>query len=161
MTLFSNLIITLVLDLELHKPTTEEASHILGVEHETRHQETMDVPVNRTMEHRRLVIACYYLTSALSTFHKKLESVVWCPYLDKCLSTIAESKDPSDQLLVCQVRLQNVVRRTTEAYIHLIRDGTPSKPGVSNLIMLYIQTLRSQLAEVKNKIPSQLACNSM
>ncbi|CAD6451181.1 a050582f-3851-4c7e-a574-b40de4d79dac [Sclerotinia trifoliorum] len=159
MTLFSNLIVTLVLDLELHKPTTEEASHILGVEHETRHHEMMDVPVNRTMEHRRLVIACYYLTSALSTFHKKLESIVWCPYLDKCLSTIAESKDPSDELLVCQVRLQNVVRKTTEAYIHLIRDGTPSKPGASNLIMLYIQTLRSQLAEVKNKIPPHLDCN--
>ncbi|KAF5870640.1 putative transcription factor cys6 protein [Botrytis fragariae] len=155
MTLFSNFIVTLVIDLQLHQPTSDEA-HTLGLEHEFRHQETMEVPLTRNMEHRRLVIACYYLTSTLSTFHKKLEGVVWCPYLDKCLSKLEERKDPSDELLINQVRLQQVVRKTVESYINLIRDGTPDQPGSSTLIMLYIQTLKSQLAEVKKKIPSHL-----
>lgn len=62
MTLFSNLIVTLVIDLQLHQPTSDE-SHILGLEHEFRHHEMMEVPMTRNMEHRRLVIACYYLTS--------------------------------------------------------------------------------------------------
>ncbi|ESZ90027.1 hypothetical protein SBOR_9583 [Sclerotinia borealis F-4128] len=125
MTLFTHLIITLVLDLELHKPTIVEASHILGVEHETRHHDMMEVPVNRTMEHRRLAIACYYLTSTLSTSQKRLESVVWCPYFDLCLSKVEERKDQSDDLLVNQIRLQRVVHKTAEAYIQQIRDGTP------------------------------------
>lgn len=63
MTLFCHLIITLVVDLELHKPTVEETSHILGVEHETRHHEMMEIPINRNIEQRRLVLACYLLTS--------------------------------------------------------------------------------------------------
>lgn len=182
MALFSHLIISLVVDLELHKPTVEEASHIFGVEYETRHHEMMEVPVNRTIEQRRLVLACYLLTStyvntpfqrlscmnkanfqdySLSSSHKKLEGVVWCPYLDQCLSKLEERKDPSDELLISQVRLQRVVHNAVEAYIQMIRDGKPSLPGNSTIIMLYIQTLKSQLAEVKNKIPSHLAENSM
>ncbi|KAI9650910.1 hypothetical protein NHQ30_000945 [Ciborinia camelliae] len=159
MTLFTHLIITLVIDLELHKPTIEESSHIWGAEHEPRHHEMMEVPVNRTMEHRRLVIACYYLTSTLSTSHKRLESVVWCPYLDQCLSKIEERNQSSDDLLLTQVRLQRVASKIAEAYIQVIRDGAPDQPGNSTLIMLYIQTLKSQLAEVKNKIPSHLSDN--
>lgn len=89
-----------------------------------------------------------------------MEGVVWCPYLDKCLSKLEERKDPSDDLLINQARLQNVVRKTAESYINLIRDGTPDQPGSSTLIMLYIQTLKSQLAEVKKKIPSHLNENS-
>ncbi|KAB8292085.1 hypothetical protein EYC80_007830 [Monilinia laxa] len=159
MALFSHLIISLVVDLELHKPTVEEASHIFGVEYETRHHDMMEVPVNRTIEQRRLVIACYLLTSTLSSSHKKLEGVVWCPYLDQCLSKLEERKDPSDELLINQVRLQRVMHNAAEAYIQMIRDGKPSLPGNSTIIMLYIQTLKSQLAEVKNKIPSHLAEN--
>lgn len=62
--MFSHMIIALVLDLELHKPTIEELPHIWGVEHENRHSDMMEVPGNRTMEHRRLALACYHLTSA-------------------------------------------------------------------------------------------------
>lgn len=93
----------------------------------------------------------------LSIFHKKLESIVWCPYLDQCLSKLEESRDPSDELLISQVRLQHVMRKTAEAYVQLIRDGTPSQPGNSALIMLHIKTLKLQLADVTNRIPSHLA----
>lgn len=62
MTLFSNLIVALVVDLQLHQPTSEE-SHNSGLEQEFRHNEMMEVPLTRNMEHRRLVLACYYLTS--------------------------------------------------------------------------------------------------
>lgn len=99
-------------------------------------------------------------TSSLSSFHKRLESVVWCPYLDKCLSKLEEAEDQYDSLLINQVRLQRVLHKTAEAYIQLIRDGTPSLPGNSSLIVLYIQTLKSQVVEVKNKIPLHLADNS-
>ncbi|RAL59102.1 hypothetical protein DID88_006748 [Monilinia fructigena] len=117
MALFSHLIISLVVDLELHKPTVEEASHIFGVEYETRHHDMMEVPVNRTTEQRRLVLACYLLTSTLSSSHKKLEGVVWCPYLDQCLSKLEERKDPSDELLINQIPSHLVENRALNLQI--------------------------------------------
>ncbi|KAK9319612.1 hypothetical protein V1517DRAFT_310580 [Lipomyces orientalis] len=152
LTVFSHLCISLTLDMELHKPAPKESRAAACAIHTK-----IQVPETRTMEHRRLALACYLLSSITATFHHKAECLSWSRYLSQCLQMLEDVKEfPSDEFFVYQIRLQRIIEKTTPVVIQ-IQDMEPEESN--RLIGLYVRALRSQLAEVTSKIPSHLAGN--
>ncbi|KAK9481549.1 hypothetical protein V1527DRAFT_455903 [Lipomyces starkeyi] len=152
LTVFSHLCVSLTLDLELHKPAPKESRATSCTTHPK-----IQVPETRTMEHRRLALACYLLSSIAATYHHKVECLSWSRYLDQCLQMLEDSKEyPSDEFFVYQIRLQRIIKKMTSIVIQ-IQDMEHEKS--TRLIELYVRALKSQLAEVKSKIPSHLAGN--
>lgn len=61
LTAYSHLCIVIALDMELHKPTHKENMDFWGAQHNM--PGSIEIPTDRTMEHRRLALACYLLSS--------------------------------------------------------------------------------------------------
>lgn len=60
-TAYSHLCIAITLDMELHKPAYKENTHVWSARH--GFPKSIEIPAGRTMEHRRLALGCYLLTS--------------------------------------------------------------------------------------------------
>lgn len=130
LTVLSHLCISLTLDLELQKrcPMDGNISHIFPRSMPSQFQGKVRIPGQRNIEHRRTALACYFLTSrfvlyfvsswiwtnrrstSASSFHSRVESLSWSPYLEECLKVLENSKEaPGDSLLVHFVKVQSII----------------------------------------------------
>ncbi|OKL61994.1 hypothetical protein UA08_02544 [Talaromyces atroroseus] len=93
----------------------------------------------------------------IAFFHHKAELLPWSPYLDDCLKLLDDAKETfSDELLICQVRLQQILSNTTMLYARL--RGSESEQS-TRLVVPYIRSLKRQVESLRSQIPEHVAAN--
>ena len=60
-TVYSHLCIAIILDMGLHRPAYKENIHVWNAQQDI--PKSVEIPQDRTMEHRRLALGCYLLSS--------------------------------------------------------------------------------------------------
>jgi hypothetical protein len=148
------LAIAVIADLGLNKPLTKSPQHTV-LSYNARGCQKPVRPSKRTMEERRAVIGVFWLSSMVSTYFERIDSLRWTPYLDECLNMLAENQEcSSDLLLSYLVRLQILYEKSCEATWHDHVDGSRSPNSIT--MRFYMQALLSQFEEVKKSIIPEL-----
>ncbi|OKP08281.1 hypothetical protein PENSUB_5648 [Penicillium subrubescens] len=149
------LAISLVYDLRLFKPSSKDVEVMMTIT-QGRADDNSQSPADKTphelLERQRAVLACFILSSNISSHLGRQDALRWTPQTEDALRLIAMSKPcHSDELFVSQVRLQLLkqraedIRRQDEAdYL-----STGSTPLASAPRLFYIKALRRQLQELR------------
>ncbi|OJJ36146.1 hypothetical protein ASPWEDRAFT_134843 [Aspergillus wentii DTO 134E9] len=160
LSVFSHLCTALTLDLELHSHPGESIMNKLfpGSMPPNFHGK-IRVPKERSNEHRRTALACYFITSSAATFHSRVESLSWSAYLDDCLKALEHTKEaPGDEVLVYLVKLQLIASKATTVRVQI---GDVESEQSTRLIGPYVSSLNSQLASIKSQMPAHLVTNNV
>lgn len=142
----ASLVKSLVYDFCLNKPSRPPGMAIC-----VRSREEPLPPREKTMDEKRAVLACFYITSQISHVMKRVDALVWTPYLDECLRQL--SREPSwegDELLVVLVRIQLLTEQLTRAIWQSPESVAPA---------YFSSALKSQLLDLREKLPAQMLEN--
>jgi hypothetical protein len=151
------LAIAIIADLGLNKPLAKCPQHMI-LSYDARGCPKPVHPSKRTMEERRAVVGVFWLSSVVSTYFKRIDSLRWTPYLNECLNMLVENQEcSSDLLLSYLVRLQLLDEKSYEGTWHDNVDGSRSPNSIT--MRFYMQALLSQLEEIKKSITPELQQN--
>ncbi|OJK03485.1 hypothetical protein ASPACDRAFT_111277 [Aspergillus aculeatus ATCC 16872] len=157
LTVFSHLSTALTLDLELQRREVRGVSYLQHLAVPLQFQGKIRVPDARTQEHRRMVVACFLLTSSAATFHGRVESLSWSPYLEECLTVLKDINEaPGDALLVGLVKLQLIAAKVTRVWA---QSGDCKTDEGTRMIGPFVASLNMELAAVRDQAPAHLKTN--
>ncbi|RAH49980.1 Zn(II)2Cys6 transcription factor domain-containing protein [Aspergillus brunneoviolaceus CBS 621.78] len=160
LTVFSHLCTALTLDLELQRREGSGVSRVGYRQHlavPRQFQGKIRVPDARTHEHRRMVVACFLLTSSAATFHGRVESLSWSPYLEECLTVLEDTNEaPGDALLVGLVKLQLIAAKVARVWA---QSGDGKTDEGTRMIGPFVASLNMELAAVRHQAPAHLKTN--
>ncbi|XXG98263.1 hypothetical protein Hte_004586 [Hypoxylon texense] len=139
-TLFSQLIVTLVCDLGLHRPVPDGPSIFCAPSKDGDPRMTSFYR-RRTHEEQRAVLGAFVVTSMISNVFKHAPGLRWSPLFDSYLSNLAQDSTVSqDESLIAQVRMQLIVNQMYDDSWQTSTGGGPPP--------LYLSALRSQLHDI-------------
>ncbi|KAF2084027.1 hypothetical protein K490DRAFT_50133, partial [Saccharata proteae CBS 121410] len=145
---YTQLAMAFVFELRLNKPSPEE-TRMLPVNSSIQSCSTATGGA-RSLEERRAVLACYVMSSVISSYFAQIDAMQWTPYMNESLVLLSQSTDsPSDELFAYQVRLQ-VIEREFE-----FTKATTMPP------VFYFKALQTKLEEVKATLPPHLQRNEI
>ncbi|KAH9219321.1 hypothetical protein DL95DRAFT_63455 [Leptodontidium sp. 2 PMI_412] len=144
------LAMSLALDLRLNKPLIDEGGHKfarmvacgLGAPSEVH-----------TLEQRRAVLGCFFLSSWISIFLGRIDPLQWTPQMDEHLRVIEDSKECiADERFAIQIRTQLLLHRSCQ-----MRDFESEHSHSSKIpSSFYVKALQSELHDIRASIPSHL-----
>ncbi|KAL9068817.1 MAG: hypothetical protein Q9161_005904 [Pseudevernia consocians] len=141
---FTQLAMTLVFDLRLNKPLSDE-SNMLPVGSLAGGCAVPRGPA-RSMEERRAVLGCFVMSSIVSSYFAQIDAMQWTPYMEECLEVLSQNRDcPYDEMFAHQVLLQRTAGELENAR------GTTTVPS-----SFYVAALRLKMDEIKANISPQL-----
>ncbi|KAK9366602.1 hypothetical protein V1509DRAFT_641574 [Lipomyces kononenkoae] len=130
LTVFTQLALSLLYDLELHKSVVNDSQLASGW---GALYSKFAITTTRTMEHRRAALGCFLLNSITVPSHRKRDRLHWTPYLEECLQNLEEKREyPTDERFAHQIRLQLIADKALPYPVH------------------------NELLEAKSKIPPHL-----
>ncbi|KAJ6119131.1 hypothetical protein N7523_003411 [Penicillium sp. IBT 18751x] len=149
------LAISLVYDLRLFKPSSTDVEVMMMITQgraDDNNQSPADETPYELLERQRAVLACFILSSNISSHLGRQDALRWTPQMEEALRLITTNEScASDELFVSQVRLQLLkqraedIRRQDEAdYL-----STGATPMASVPRLFYLKTLRRQLQELR------------
>ncbi|KAK7420978.1 hypothetical protein QQZ08_010151 [Neonectria magnoliae] len=109
-------------------------------------------PRLRSMEERRAVLAIWFLTSVMTSFIGKMDTLRWTTHMDDCLKALERDRDsPSDEVLAAFIKYQLVAE---EAQKLLVRDVM----GESSQTPTYVfkKGMLARLQEIREGLPPNL-----
>ncbi|KAI1416890.1 hypothetical protein F5Y13DRAFT_101537, partial [Hypoxylon sp. FL1857] len=139
-TLFSQLIVTLVCDMGLHRPQPDGPPMFCtsNKDHDPR---ITNVPRIRTEEVQRAVLGAFIVTSQVSNIFKHAPGLRWSSHLDGYVLNLTQNSTVShDETLIAQVRIQLILNQ--------IYDDSWQNGGIGGSSALYLSALRSQLHDI-------------
>lgn len=106
------------------------------------------------------MLGCFLLSSVTSYYFQRLDALRWTPYLDECMTVLAEEKDqPSDELLINLVRLQLIVEKVGRAPWH---EGQNDATGSTRApTTFYLKALQAQLQDFRMKLCPEIQDNEV
>ncbi|KAK9310998.1 Zn(II)2Cys6 transcription factor [Lipomyces starkeyi] len=108
----------------------------------------------RTMEERRAVLGCYYLSSMISINLKRIDSLRWTTHMDDCLTVLAEHPECElDRILVQQVRCQLIKEKASQ--LERLDEDFGDAENFEGPKSFYRKGLQSRLEETKRDISLQ------
>ncbi|KAK8223547.1 hypothetical protein IWX49DRAFT_206218 [Phyllosticta citricarpa] len=106
-----------------------------------------------TSDQRRALLGCFYLTTILTQWAKRYDSLRYSAQLDQCCRQLEEAQEySSDRFLVYLVRLQRIVQRIERKVP--IDDLTPE---TTIPIAMFVKSLHGELLEYKKSLPPDMA----
>ncbi|KAK8172326.1 hypothetical protein BKA80DRAFT_340058 [Phyllosticta citrichinensis] len=106
-----------------------------------------------TSGQRRALLGCFYLTTILTQWAKRYDSLRYSAQLDQCCRQLEEAQEyASDRFLVQLVRLQRIVQRIERKVP--IDDLTPE---TTIPIAMFVKSLHGELLEHKKSLPPDMA----
>ncbi|OTA94317.1 hypothetical protein M434DRAFT_394863 [Hypoxylon sp. CO27-5] len=139
-TLFSQLIVTLVCDMGLHRPQPDGGSTFCASlkDNDSRISNVFRI---RTHEVQRAVLGAFVVTSQISNVFKHAPGLRWSPYLDGYVLNLTQNSTVSqDEALIAQVRMQLIINQ--------MYDDSWQANGAGASSALYLSALRSQLHDI-------------
>ncbi|PGH09548.1 hypothetical protein GX51_00654 [Blastomyces parvus] len=158
------LAISLVYDMRLFKPSSIDVDVMMAItqgQREENGHSLDDETAYGLLERQRAVLACFILSSNISSHLGRQDAIRWTPQMEEALRAItADDSCPSDKLFAAQVRLQllkqkaEYVRQLAETgFAHSESTTTPA----STPRLLYLKSLRRQLHELRSSFPPGLS----
>ncbi|EQL36588.1 hypothetical protein BDFG_01963 [Blastomyces dermatitidis ATCC 26199] len=159
------LAISLVYDMRLFKPSSIDVEVMMAVTQGRREENSQnpdDGTPYRLLERQRAMLACFILSSNISSHLGRQDAIRWTPQMEEALRAITTGDScPTDKLFVAQVRLQllkqkaEYVRQLAETeFAHSESSTAPA----SAPRLLYLKTLRrQQLHELRSSFPPDLS----
>ncbi|KAJ5515028.1 C6 transcription factor [Penicillium fimorum] len=150
------LAISLVYDLRLFKPSSPGVKVMMAITQgdsdKTDHSPEEEAPYC-VFERQRAVLACFILSSNVSSHLGRQDAIRWTPQMEEALQLIATNKScAADELFVAQVRLQRLKQRAEDVRqqdeTNYARTGTASAASVPRI--LYLKTLRRELHDLRS-----------
>ncbi|OQE46765.1 hypothetical protein PENCOP_c001G03208 [Penicillium coprophilum] len=156
------LAISLVYDLRLFKPCSPGAKVMMAITQgqSDKYDHALD---NETayclFERRRALLACFILSSNVSSHLGRQDAIRWTPQMEEALQLIATNKScTADELFVAQVRLQRLKQRAEDVRqqdeTNFARTGMAPTASVPRI--LYLKTLRKELHQLRSSFRSDL-----
>ncbi|KAK1754221.1 hypothetical protein QBC47DRAFT_346879 [Echria macrotheca] len=109
-------------------------------------------PKQKTTEERRAVLACFFITSQISTLMKRIDALAWTPFMDECLSVLSKQPEWSgDEVLVALVKIQRLLEQLTQA----IWQSSDQKPPA-----FFVSALKTQLYDLKAQLGPHVQQNA-
>ncbi|KAL3293085.1 het domain protein, partial [Colletotrichum asianum] len=142
LTLFTQLANIVVFDLGLNQPpqTIPEAMLWLTIYRPW-------ISATRTVEEQRAVVACYYLSSVVSSYMRRTDRLLWTPYMSTCLDDLSSTGVPGDLTLVSMVKTRKVLEK---AFYSPPNSKTSAPETPSDFVAL---VLKGELNELTTKDP--------
>ncbi|KAL2136856.1 hypothetical protein VTI74DRAFT_582 [Chaetomium olivicolor] len=150
------LAISLVYDLRLFKPSRPDMQAIVAY---TQGFPEDDQSTGDFMEQQRALLACFVLSSHISSHFGRIDPLRWTPQMDDALRVMATNKTcPTDETLAVQVRLQLLTHRAAQLREQHESDsdrsrtltGTAAAAAASSVpSLLYLNALRAELQALK------------
>ncbi|KAK0616755.1 hypothetical protein B0T14DRAFT_568333 [Immersiella caudata] len=141
-----SLVKSLVFDFCLNKPPREAALSIC------LRNKTEPLPSKeKTMDERRAVLACFYITSQISHVMKRVDALAWTPYMDECLQLLSRQPEwDGDVLLAAEVKIQLLTEQLTRAIWQSPDSVAPA---------YFSSALKSQLRDLQSQLPAHILRN--
>ncbi|OOG00092.1 hypothetical protein ASPCADRAFT_203985, partial [Aspergillus carbonarius ITEM 5010] len=135
---------TVVFDLRLNKSLPEDSNMLpVGVDRTCASSKS----ATRTLEERRALLACFLMSSIVSSYLAQLDPLQWTPHMDECLEVLTQNgESPYDEILTHQVRLQRIASE-----MESIRGTSAPVP-----LAFYLAALQRKVNEVKEGISPEL-----
>ncbi|KAG5293874.1 C6 transcription factor [Histoplasma capsulatum G186AR] len=158
------LAISLVYDLRLFKSSSIDVEVMMSMTQgwaEESPRNLDDETPYGLLERQRAVLACFILSSNVSSHLGRQDAIRWTPQMDEALRVITmDNSCPTDKLFVAQVRLQ-LLKQKAE-YVRQIEETGFARPGSATSPataprLLYLKSLRRQMHELKSSFPPDLA----
>ncbi|KAL2786274.1 hypothetical protein BJX66DRAFT_37334 [Aspergillus keveii] len=146
------LAISLVYDLRLFKPSSLDVQLMMAIT-QGRADENGHPPSETPyafLEKQRAVLACFFLSSNVSSHLGRQDALRWTPQMGEALRVIEITNACStDRLFISQIRLQLLKQRADD-----IRQQDEAGMGTENDVasaprLLYLKTLRRQFHELR------------
>ncbi|RHZ48793.1 uncharacterized protein CDV56_105380 [Aspergillus thermomutatus] len=150
------LAMSLVYDLRLFKPSSPDVQIMMAIT-QGRADEHIDGTPYGLLERQRAVLACFILSSNISSHLGRQDAIRWTPQMEEALRVITISKScPADRLFASQVRLQLLKQRADD-----VRQQDEARTGTAPAAasaprLLYLKTLRRELHELRSSFPPDL-----
>ncbi|KAB8201894.1 hypothetical protein BDV34DRAFT_237221 [Aspergillus parasiticus] len=157
------LAISLVYDLRLFKPSPPDVQVMMAISQgqaeDPRQGPKAETPCSLS-EGRRAVLACFVLSSNLSSHLGRQDALNWTPQMEEALHMLTlNGSCPTDKLFVLQVRLQ-LFKQKAENVRQRGEVGctrTETDPATVSLPhLLYFKMLRRQLQELRSSFRTDL-----
>ncbi|KAE8327217.1 hypothetical protein BDV39DRAFT_215154 [Aspergillus sergii] len=157
------LAISLVYDLRLFKPSPPDVQVMMAIS-QGQAEDPRQGPNAETLgslsEGRRAVLACFVLSSNLSSHLGRQDALNWTPQMEEALHMLTlNGPCPTDNLFVLQVRLQ-LFKQKAENVRQRGEVGctrTETDPATVSLPhLLYFKMLRRQLQELRSSFQADL-----
>ncbi|KAH8646825.1 putative C6 transcription factor [Xylariales sp. PMI_506] len=154
--------ISLVYDLRLFKPTPPDVHFfmIMAQDKADPNETAGDQTVLGFMEKQRALLACFILSSNISSHLGRQDALRWTPRMEEALKVVEMNKSfPNDNAFAIQVRLHLIKQRA--AHIREQHEVDSSHTATASAMsalpgLLYLKTLRSQLHELQSSFPTDL-----
>ncbi|CRG90356.1 hypothetical protein PISL3812_07400 [Talaromyces islandicus] len=155
------LAISLVYDLRLFKPPPPDVQLLVtltqGFSDDSRlaNEETL----HSFMDQQRAVLACFVLSSNISSHFGRIDALRWTPQMEEALRVIEKNKPyPTDEGFVFEVRLHLLMQRA--AHIREQHDADRARTSTTTAGpvpgFLYLKALRGQLQEFRDALSPEL-----
>ncbi|KAI5462859.1 hypothetical protein BGZ63DRAFT_379866 [Mariannaea sp. PMI_226] len=158
---FSNLAISLVIDLRLDRPGQEDPCNETDSYNAFGHPIKQYVPASyRTNEERRAVLACYATCSTIASL-LKIQPMRWTSHMEDCLNHLASQPEyPGDEVLttiakICKVK--DDMNMTASARLTEFDSNCPPRPPP----ILYIKSFLARIEAVKKEVRADLLENKI
>ncbi|KAH8701970.1 hypothetical protein BGW36DRAFT_109180 [Talaromyces proteolyticus] len=156
------LAISLVYDLRLFKPSPPDVKLVMTITQGRTYEndENTIETVQLFMEKQRALLACFVLSSNISSHLGRVDALRWTPQMEEALRLIEMNKScPTDEAFAFQVRLQLLKQRA--AYVREQNETDRAHSPTASVTfsvpgLLYLKTLLGQLHELRSSIPPDL-----
>ncbi|GKZ35630.1 hypothetical protein AbraIFM66950_006330 [Aspergillus brasiliensis] len=144
---FTQLAITVVYELRLNKPLDDANVLTVGLGGCVSSRGP-----TRTLEEQRAVLACFVLSSIISTCLANIQPMQWTSHMEECLEALTQNGEtPLDEVFTHQVRLHRIAREAEH-----IRSASTAVPAA-----FHLTALQRKVNEVKQSITPELRENSL
>ncbi|RAL11346.1 putative C6 transcription factor [Aspergillus homomorphus CBS 101889] len=157
------LAISIVYDMRLFKPPQQDVQIMMAITQgraDGNGPSTSEETLHNILEKQRAVLACFILSSNISSHLGRHDALRWTPQMEEALQVLTLNEScPTDGLFASQVRLQLLkqkadnVRQQEEADCAL--NGT-APAATSAPRLLYLKSLRRQLQELTSSFPTNI-----
>ncbi|KAL3436115.1 hypothetical protein BDV09DRAFT_58709 [Aspergillus tetrazonus] len=145
---FTQLVHAAVYELGIHNPFAKPKMMALCVYMEEK--ENAPTP-GQSLEERRAVLASFLITSIISTFVQKTESLRWTPFMADCLRQVEEERECiNDEILVQQVRLQQITDN-----INIITGLASTSDSTQVPPAFYLRSMHNELQSIQPRVAAQ------
>ncbi|CRG86500.1 hypothetical protein PISL3812_03506 [Talaromyces islandicus] len=155
--MYTQLAIGLVFELGLNKAPPLDSSaalaHCAAMAYNPRFKPS--VTNVRTMNQRRAALGCYLISSCISQFLGRTNTLLWTSHMSECLDMLTESNETAnDAVLVQLVSFWLMVDKISQGpwNVEHVADKQINRAPTA----FYINAFESQLIDLINKVPTEL-----
>ncbi|KAK3683405.1 hypothetical protein B0T22DRAFT_467862 [Podospora appendiculata] len=113
---FTQLAMMIVFELRLNKQPAHEPNMLPLDAHGVSDAGTTSRRTEHTLEERRAVLGCFYMSAIISFYLGQIDALQWTAYMDESLDLLSRGTEcPTDESFAHQVRLQLLAREVETA----------------------------------------------